>query len=313
MPTNRVWCRGMANLKIGGTFVFCLAAGYAMCLPQQSGGNTTTGTFDSKGCTIRYAIAGSGEPVILLHGWMGEARNWGPGTREKPVLSAPPGFQIIAPDLRGHGLSGKPHEAGKYGANMASDVLRLMDHLKIKKAHLVGYSMGAYVAGKVVEMAPGRIASVVYGGSSPVLDTRKVKTFGDAESFARAVDAGKGLGQYLLDVAPMGQFKPSLEQANIMAEKLYAGEDVKALAACGRSFAKLQVRASAMSRSKVPTLFITGSKESQYVMDRVSEAKLVMPHARFEAIEGTNHLTTMSSPRFGALIVAFIRANPIAR
>jgi pimeloyl-ACP methyl ester carboxylesterase len=53
---------------------------------------------------------------------------------------------VTAIDNRGHGQSDKPHNADAYGSNMSDDVIRLMDHLKIKKAHVLGYSMGGHGA-----------------------------------------------------------------------------------------------------------------------------------------------------------------------
>ncbi|MCE9547954.1 MAG: alpha/beta hydrolase [Planctomycetia bacterium] len=56
-------------------------------------------------------------------------------------------FQVIALDVRGHGLSDKPTREDAYGPELVGDVIRLMDHLHIKKAHIVGYSMGGIIAG----------------------------------------------------------------------------------------------------------------------------------------------------------------------
>src|ERR1700742_2570354 len=97
-------------------------------------------TFDSAGVKIHYIVEGQGEPVVLIHGYAASiATNWGaPGIVKK--LSE--NYQVIALDKRGHGQSDKPHDAAAYGPVMFEDVLRLMDHLKLKKAHIVGYSMG---------------------------------------------------------------------------------------------------------------------------------------------------------------------------
>ena len=100
--------------------------------------------FESNGVKIRYVTEGKGEPIVLLHGWMGDSSMWGrldtnPATKE---------YQLIAVDLRGHGKSDKPHDPEKYGPEMAEDVVRLLDHLKLPKAHLVGYSMGQSSPGK---------------------------------------------------------------------------------------------------------------------------------------------------------------------
>lgn len=268
---------------------------------------TTVATFDSKGFKIRYATAGTGEPVVLLHGWMGEATMWGKAANGQPKLSPPPGIMAIAVDLRGHGGSDKPHEPKKYGAEMAADVVRLLDHLKLPRAHLVGYSMGAFVAGKMVERWPARVSSVLYGGSSPVLNTRAVKGFSDADAFARAVEKGQGLGSYLLEVSP--GMTLSLEAANKLADRMYGHLDTKAMAAVGKSFGKMQVDAKRLAKANVPTLIVYGANESKYVKDRVAELQVALPKAQVKVIPGANHITTPAHPDFGTALIDFVNQN----
>ena len=83
--------------------------------------------------------------VVLVHGFASTVdHNWG-GTGWIAALSQK--YRVIAPDVRGHGLSDKPHVAQAYGyASMGADVTRLMDHLGIERALLMGYSMGASIA-----------------------------------------------------------------------------------------------------------------------------------------------------------------------
>src|SRR5262249_14111026 len=105
--------------------------------------------FDSNGVQIRYVTEGKGEPVILIHGWMGDSSMWGRDPSGNTKLRGADGFQLIALDCRGHGKSDKPHDVEKYGPEMAADVVRLLDHLKIEKAHLIGYSSGAFIPARV--------------------------------------------------------------------------------------------------------------------------------------------------------------------
>ncbi len=99
----------------------------------------TEGLFESHGAKIHYVTEGEGEAVVLVHGWMSDVSMWGPRDAAGNVkLKGLPGFQVIALDCRGHGNSDKPHEKEKYGPEMAADVVRLLDHLKIKRAHLIG-------------------------------------------------------------------------------------------------------------------------------------------------------------------------------
>lgn len=285
-----------------------IAAALTGCQAATPATPTTVSTFDSAGTLIRYASAGAGEALILLHGWMGEASTWGSGTRDKPVLRAPAGLRVLALDLRGHGLSGKPYETSAYGAEMARDVVRLMDHLQIKRAHLLGYSMGAFVAGKVVDLAPDRVSSVVYGGSAPVLSTRRVKGFALADAFDRAVQAND-MGSYVLASIPEGAPKPTPDQAKEMAKSMYAGQDLKALAACGRAFPQLEVDAARFGTLQVPTLFVYGGSESRFVLDRMTEAQLILPRAEVKVIEGANHVTALRSPQFSSTVVEFVHRH----
>ena len=116
--------------------------------------------FESDGVQIRFVDAGEGVPVLLVHGYTGDAEMWS-FTGTAAVLAAQ--FRIIALDCRGHGQSGKPHTPESYGMAMADDVVRLMDRLEIDRAHIVGYSMGAEIALKLATSHPERVLSVVVG------------------------------------------------------------------------------------------------------------------------------------------------------
>src|SRR5687768_18328775 len=100
--------------------------------------------FDSAGVQIRYVEEGQGQPIVLIHGALGSIEsNW---IQTGVITNLSRDHRVIALDMRGHGKSGKPYEPAAYGHHMAEDIVRLLDHLKIQKAHLVGYSFGAVVA-----------------------------------------------------------------------------------------------------------------------------------------------------------------------
>src|SRR5579862_9568187 len=96
--------------------------------------------FDSAGVKIHYTVQGAGEPVILIHGLYASAeKNWGlPGV----IADLAQHYRVIALDCRGHGASDKPTGEHDYGVKMVDDVVRLMDHLHLPTANIVGYSMG---------------------------------------------------------------------------------------------------------------------------------------------------------------------------
>ena len=109
------------------------------------------------GQTLAWVELGDpgGRPVVLIHGYTDNGRDWAPLT---PHLG--PGLRLIVVDLRGHGQSGKP-ECCYTRQDMAYDIKRLLDVLKIEKADIVGHSLGSIVAQTFAELWPDRTRKVV--------------------------------------------------------------------------------------------------------------------------------------------------------
>jgi pimeloyl-ACP methyl ester carboxylesterase len=267
--------------------------------------------FDSNGVKIRYVTEGKGEPVVLIHGWMADSSMWGRDQSGNTKLdtTGANGFQLIALDCRGHGKSDKPHDPEKYGPEMAADVVRLLDHLRLEKAHLIGYSSGAFIAGKVAATHPERVLSVVYGGQAPLVAGTKSSGSSEVEVFAKAVDEGKDLGAYIIEIIPPDKPKPTMEQANAVAKFLFDGKDVKAFAAAGRSFKDLEVTVEQLSRCKAPILFIHGGNESDYVKDRVATVRKLLGRGEVKIVEGADHMTTLTNPEFASAVIEFLRSG----
>ncbi len=118
--------------------------------------------FTVKGVKIHYLTEGQGEPVLLIHGWYSSAAmNWQlPGTMD--VLAKD--HFVIAYDLPGYGRSDKPADAAAYGSQWVEDAAALLDHLHIKKAHIVGYSLGGIIALNFIVHHPDRAISGAMGG-----------------------------------------------------------------------------------------------------------------------------------------------------
>ena len=141
--------------------IACLILCAFVCRASAAAGRQAA-KFDSNGVKIAYAVHGKGEAVILIHGWLSSGWiNWElPGT----VGMLAKNYQAITVDMPAHGASDKPTKEEAYGLELVEDVVRLMDHLKIKKAHVVGYSMGGIIAAKLVAKHPQRVLSAALGG-----------------------------------------------------------------------------------------------------------------------------------------------------
>lgn len=141
-----------------------LCLGSLTCSVVASGGGVLlhADEFTSSGVKIHYVVGGKGEPVILIHGLYSSAKmNWVmPGA----VAELAKRYQVIAFDNRGHGQSGKPEAEDQYGVQMVEDVVRLMDHLHITKAHVAGYSLGGMITLKLLTLHPEHVSSAVLGG-----------------------------------------------------------------------------------------------------------------------------------------------------
>jgi pimeloyl-ACP methyl ester carboxylesterase len=107
-----------------------------------------------------YAVYGAGEPLILLHGGLGHSDVWG---NQIPALAER--FKVITADSRGHGRSTRSAQPYSY-ALMASDVLALMDHLKIDKASILGWSDGGIIGIDIAINHPERLNKVFAFGAN---------------------------------------------------------------------------------------------------------------------------------------------------
>src|SRR5258708_23179277 len=88
---------------------------------------------DVDGVGIEYQVAGDGRPVVLLHGFPDSGRLW---RHQVPALAAA-GFQVIVPDLRGYGRSGKPDDVEAYSLPLlAADVQAVLTQEQISRAHV---------------------------------------------------------------------------------------------------------------------------------------------------------------------------------
>ena len=274
--------------------------------PKATASATGDHYFDSNGVKIHYVVEGQGEPLILVHGFMASValmKQQMPDVFSKMTQD----YQIIAIDNRGHGQSDKPHDAKLYGVEMVNDVLRLMDRLKLKKAHIVGYSLGGFMTEYMLANHPDRMITATIGGMGWIKADDEPMTF--IVGVADSLDSGQGVGPYVERMWPVGQPKPSREQLDsinqVLLDKL--GNDAKALAACLRGIPGLAVTEEQLKANQVPALAIIG--ETDPLKTSVNNLKKVTPNLRVEVIEGADHGAAISSPKFVSDLTEFLKAH----
>jgi len=263
--------------------------------------------FDSDGVKIHYVTEGEGEPVILVHGF----------TASIPVQWQLPGifsklakdYQVIAIDNRGHGRSDKPKDPKQYGENMVDDVVRLMDHLKLEKAHVVGYSMGGFMTGYLVAKHPERVISATLGGAGWARVDDPQLNFMD--ELAESLDAGKGITPLILRLNPPGRPAPTEEQLKGINTMLMVMNDPKALSACIRGMKGLGVEEASLKANQVPTLCIIGDQDP--LKEGVDALDGKMANLKICVIEGADHMTTFGNQKFIEALQEHLAANSKAK
>ncbi len=236
---------------------------------------------------IAFLDEGEGEPVVLVHGFASTKEiNWvGPGWM-KTLTGA--GRRAIALDNRGHGASSKLYDPAAYhSAIMAEDVRALLDHLKIERADVMGYSMGARIAAFLAVQHVQRVRSVVLGG----LGIRLVEGVGLPEDIADALEA-----RSLADVSdPTGRlFRSFAEQTK---------SDLKALAACMRGSRQTLSRAQ-VAGIRVPALVAVGTTDD--VAGSAQELAALIPGARALDIPNRDHMLAVGDKVFKTAVLDFL-------
>lgn len=244
-------------------------------------------TFSSNGIEIAYLDEGSGEPVLLIHGFASNVgTNWVDTGWVRTLTDA--GYRAIAYDNRGHGRSAKLYDQEDYGAPvMAEDARRLLDHLGIERAHVMGYSMGARIAAFLALAHPGRVRSLVFGG----LGINMVRGVAGTGPVARALEA-----ESIDDVT-----NPTARTFRAFAEQTQS--DLKALAACIRS-ARAPITAEALGTLRCPVLVVVGDRD--VIGGSPSELAALIPGGKALQLEGRDHMKAVGDRTFKAAVLEFL-------
>lgn len=176
------------GLHLFTSFLFLLAA-FVLNIHLSFAQNTIQ---ISNGGTMYYEVCGKGEPVVFLHGHTLDRRMW-----NEQVELLKDKFYIVVPDMRGYGKSSDPEEGHQF--THMDDIITLMDSLHIEKAHVIGLSMGAYVAGDMVALCPDRLLScvMVSGETCKFIGPSRPRTAKEkAEKRASIVNVKKDLTAY---------------------------------------------------------------------------------------------------------------------
>lgn len=283
------------------TLLMCFAAAPALAQEDKY--------INANGVKIRYIEAGKGAAIVLLHGGTSNLESW---TSRGVVDNLAKDFRVIAFDARGHGKSDSPRDPAAYGRQQALDVVRILDALKIERAHIIGFSLGSSTVAQLLTLHPERFLTgvqVAGAGRTPEeANDPRIET--EAAEIARdCISRSRVMRQ-----APAGM-KPTEEdiQQRVVACRADKTFDPLAVAASLRGYKDQAVTNEQMAAVKVPTLGIVGTLD--HTLKAMQALKAIRPGMKLVLLEGVSHTGKtgiQGDPRLVSEIRVFIAEQPRA-
>lgn len=257
--------------------------------------------FDSNGARIFYTVEGNGPPVILVHGLAAHADlNWRrPGVTRMLAQN----FQVIAFDLRGHGLSAKPSDPADYGIEMVEDITRLMDHLNIERAHVVGYSLGGFIALKGLTLHPDRFYSAAVCAAGWVDPEHP-------EPIPNPYRAPEIAGHTQVQQASVVGFPFAAQKSLFHRVRSYFGDllmDGAVLKAMNLRFEELGVPREALEHNQTPLLCLIGTKDGLLPLAR--ELASVAANVEAHEVQDANHFNSLLNQEYKQHLIEFLKQH----
>jgi len=244
-------------------------------------------SFHNGAVEIAYLDEGEGDPILLVHGFASTKNvNWVYPAWVSELKKN--GRRVIALDNRGHGDSGKLYDSAQYEiAIMAGDVIALMDHLRIDRADIMGYSLGSRMTAVLALNQPQRLRSAILGG----IGIGMIEGGGPGENVVAALEA------------------PSLEAVSDPVGRTFRAfadqtrSDRLALAACLRGSRGLMSRADA-GRIALPVLIAVGTTDE--IAGSAQALGQLIPGSEVLEIPNRDHMRAVGDKVYKAGVADFL-------
>lgn len=248
--------------------------------PAPSPGRTET----LNGVQLYFEMHGTGEPLVLLHGFSGSSQDWIPSITQWGGF-----FQLVIPDLRGHGRSSPPAKPFRH-EEAAADMFALLDHLGIGACKGVGISGGGNVLLHAATKQPNRVKAMVLVSATPYFPAQ-----------ARTI---------------MRQYAANLpEQEWQRLRRCHPGGEgqINALLASTAAFADshddMNFTAPRLSAIQARTLIVQGDRDPLYPVELSVEMAKSIPKSSLWIVPGSGHGPVLGErwPEFVKTAAAFLR------
>ena len=239
------------------------------------------------GVELNYETAGVGEPLLWVHGFMGAGPDWNYIFNE-----APAGFQLIAPDLRGHGASTNPSRAFSF-RDAARDVLALLRYLGVDKVKAIGLSGGGLTLLHMATAAPACIESMVIVSAPPYFP-------GQARAIQRQVSESM-----------FGE----LEMEAMRKRHRHGDAQVQELFAHGRAMADsyddVNFTPPYLATITAETLIVFGDRDPLYPVSLAFDLRAAIPRSHLWVVPNGGHGPVFGkrAPQFAETAMTFLRGE----
>jgi len=232
-------------------------------------------------------------PVLLVHGFgSSRSQNW-KSTGWYSTLSDA-GFTFIAMDCRGHGLSDKPHDPDAYGhARMAQDALAVLDAASLDQVLLCGYSMGGFIALRLMAAHPDRVAKLALAGvGAHYLHGPRISDPASRDMLAEALETDDPSS--LTDKRAI-LFRNFAEQP---------GKDRFALAACMRAMTP-RLPSETLAQMQQPVLVVCGARDD--IAGEAQDLAAQFRHGFAVTVPDRDHMSAVGDQRTRHAVADFFR------
>ncbi len=272
MPSMKLNIGALAAFALAALFAFCAAAGERwnalptlppMPTPEQSGYAPVNGI------KMYYAIYGKGDPVLLIHGGLANSDYWA-----NQVAALSKTHEVIVADSRGHGRSSWTSQPIGYDL-MASDYVALLDHLKIPKAAIVGWSDGGIIGIDIAMHHPDRVTKLFAQAANVTTDGVK-PNMDKAPAFAAFIKRSAA-DHERLSPAPQNNkaFLASIE-------KMWASEP---------NWTKAR-----LAEIRAPTAIVTGDHDEAIRREHTESMARAIPGAKLIILKDAGHFAMLQDP-----------------
>ena len=269
----------------------------------------TTRMVTVRDTTFFLQMAGTGPALLLLHGFTGSSATWAAFLPEWSTQ-----YQVLAPDLIGHGQSAAPTDPARYTLEEAlDDLLALLDTLGIDQCIVLGYSLGGRLALTFAAHAPGRVSGLILESTSPgIADPSERATRKAQDETLAAMIEERGIAWFVeyWEQQPLFASQarlPAAVRAWIRAERLAQRPVGLANSLRGMGTGAMTPLWDHLPQLALPVLLIVGAFDTKYVTIGQSMAAR-LPHAELVIVPDAGHAVHAEQPEtFQNLVSTFLQ------